>query len=124
MASGQDDQSGGVLRTVLPGGHVLATEWAGDGDFRQLDPRIPPGGGVAGAVAAVHGTPVARAVAECFGNLDVTDTARLIRAVEFAAMLIGHQPCQCPGHGDAACVRCAALGELRAAPRRPARRIT
>jgi hypothetical protein len=99
---------------------MLATEWYGDGDFRQLDPRIPAGP-LAGAVGQVHGTPVARAVAEQFGNLDVTDTGRLIRAVEFAAMVISHQPCQCPAEGDASCVRCAALGELRAAPRRPAR---
>jgi hypothetical protein len=122
MTNSQDDHAapGGVLRTALPGGRALVTEWMGDGDFRQLDPQI--GRPALIPVAAAEG--VARAVAEVFGNLDVTDTARLIRAAEFAAMVISHQPCQCPATGDASCVRCAALGELRAVPRRPARRIT
>lgn len=121
MANSQDDRTAaGVIRTALPGGRMLATEWYGDGDFRQLDPQIARPALI--PVAAAEG--VARAVAEVFGNLDVTDTARLIRAAEFAAMVISHQPCQCPATGDASCVRCAALGELRAVPRRPARRIT
>jgi hypothetical protein len=115
MQTDQDETSGGVLRTALPYGRSLVTEWAGDGEFRQADPQIgrPP------LIPAADTEALARAVAECFGNLDVTGTARLTRAVEFAAMVIRHQPCQCPAAGAAACVRCAALGELRAVPRRP-----